>query len=121
MTELDALDAAGLITEAGRAMCALPLHPRLAHMVVDAAAHGAGETAAAIAAVLTERGLGGDDVDLSHRRIGSAATARAALRRPRHGEAVGFAYFSAPPFTGVGRRRSSSDDCARRRSPKRRT
>jgi ATP-dependent helicase HrpB len=36
-------------------------------MVVDAAAKGAGERAADIAAVLTERGLGGDDVDLTHR------------------------------------------------------
>ena len=45
----------------------LPLPPRLARMVVDAAREGAGETAADIAAVLTERGLGGDDVDLTHR------------------------------------------------------
>src|SRR5665213_1749975 len=36
-------------------------------MVVDAGEAGAGEQAAAIAAVLTERGLGGDDADLSHR------------------------------------------------------
>ena len=46
---------------------ALPLPPRLARMVVDAGAEGAGDTAAKIAAVLTERGLGGDDVDLTHR------------------------------------------------------
>jgi ATP-dependent helicase HrpB len=36
-------------------------------MVVDAAREGAGALAADIAAVLTERGLGGDDVDLTHR------------------------------------------------------
>jgi ATP-dependent helicase HrpB len=36
-------------------------------MAVDAAVHGAGAEAADIAAVLSERGLGGDDVDLSHR------------------------------------------------------
>ena len=36
-------------------------------MVVEAGREGAGETAAAIAAVLTERGLGGDDPDLRHR------------------------------------------------------
>ena len=36
-------------------------------MVVAAAAEGAGEMAAEVAAVLSERGLGGDDVDLAHR------------------------------------------------------
>ncbi len=36
-------------------------------MVVDAATEGAGVLAATIAAVLTERGLGGDDVNLHHR------------------------------------------------------
>src|SRR5437764_9027223 len=36
-------------------------------MVVDAAREGAGTLAADIAAILTERGLGGDDVDLTHR------------------------------------------------------
>ena len=43
---------------------ALPLPPRLARMVVDAAAEGAGQRAADIAAILSERGLGGNDVDL---------------------------------------------------------
>ena len=45
----------------------LPLPPRLARMVVDAAREGAASCAAEIAAVLTERGLGGNDVDLAHR------------------------------------------------------
>ena len=42
---------------------------------------GAGELAAEIAAVLTERGLGGNDADLAHRLDSSAATARAARER----------------------------------------
>jgi ATP-dependent helicase HrpB len=67
LTELGAIDAQGRITDEGRRLRALPLPPRLARMVVDAAAHGAGGEAADIAAVLSERGLGGDDVDLSHR------------------------------------------------------
>jgi len=67
LRELGAIDGEGRITEEGRRLRALPLPPRLARMVVDAAAEGAGDTAAAIAAVLTERGLGGDDVDLNHR------------------------------------------------------
>ena len=65
--DLGALDAQGRVTEEGRKLRALPLPPRLARMVVDAAAEGAGPQAAAIAALLTERGLGGDDLDLCRR------------------------------------------------------
>jgi ATP-dependent helicase HrpB len=88
LTELGAIDRAGRITEEGRKLRALPLPPRLARMVVNAAAEGAGEMAAAIAAVVTERGLGGDDVDLRHRldnfrrdRSKRAGDARAMVRR----------------------------------------
>jgi ATP-dependent helicase HrpB len=63
LAELAALDEAGRITAEGRALRALPLPPRLARMVVD----GASETAAQLAMLVTERGLGGNDVDLSHR------------------------------------------------------
>ncbi len=66
LTDLGALDQ-GRITAEGHALRRLPLPPRLARMVVDAAREGAGALAADIAAVLTERGLGGDDVDLTHR------------------------------------------------------
>jgi ATP-dependent helicase HrpB len=67
LMELQALDADGRITEEGRQLRRLPLPPRLARMVVDAAAGGQGGDAAAIAAILTERGLGGDGVDLADR------------------------------------------------------
>ena len=67
LIELGAIDAQGRITDEGRKLRQLPLPPRLARMVVDAGAQGAGAEAAAIAAILTERGLGGDDVDLRHR------------------------------------------------------
>jgi ATP-dependent helicase HrpB len=67
LRELGALDHEGRITEEGRRLRRLPLPPRLARMVLDAAAEGLGELAADIAAVLTERGLGGDDLDLAHR------------------------------------------------------
>ena len=66
LSELGAL-ADGRITAEGHALRRLPLPPRLARMVVDAAREGAGALAADIAAVLTERGLGGDDVDVTHR------------------------------------------------------
>lgn len=65
--ELGALDGDGRITEEGQSLRALALPPRLARMIVDSARFGAGEEAAEIAAVLSERGLGGDSVDLDHR------------------------------------------------------
>ena len=86
--EIGAIDDNARITDEGRKLRALPLPPRLARMVVDAAAQGAGEMAAAIAAILTERGLGGNDVDLGHRlenfrrdRSRRAEDARAMVRR----------------------------------------
>jgi ATP-dependent helicase HrpB len=67
LRELGALDAAGRITDEGKALRALPLPPRLARMIVDAAVRGLALQAAEIALVLTERGLGGNDVDVAHR------------------------------------------------------
>jgi ATP-dependent helicase HrpB len=67
LLELRAIDRDGRITEEGRKLRALPLPPRLARMIVDAAAEGAGQVAAEIAVVLSERGLGGNDIDLGHR------------------------------------------------------
>jgi ATP-dependent helicase HrpB len=67
LTSLGALDANGRITDEGRAISELALPPRLARMVVEAARSGAAPIAAEIAVVLTERGLGGDAVDLTHR------------------------------------------------------
>src|SRR5882724_245195 len=67
LIELGAIDPQGRITDEGRALRRLPLPPRLARMVVDAAREGAGQRAADIAAILSERGLGGDDIDLTHR------------------------------------------------------
>ncbi len=67
LEELDALDTDGRITAEGKSLRALALPPRLARMIVDSHRRGAGEDAAAIAAILTERGLGGDGVDLDAR------------------------------------------------------
>jgi ATP-dependent helicase HrpB len=67
LRELGATDADGRITDEGRRLARLPLPPRLARMVVEGAAAGAGQLAAEIAAVVSERGLGGDDVDLTAR------------------------------------------------------
>jgi ATP-dependent helicase HrpB len=67
LTEIGAIDGDGRITEEGRAIASLALPPRLARMVVDAARAGEGAIASEIAVVLTERGLGGDSVDLAIR------------------------------------------------------
>ncbi len=65
--ELGALDEDGRLTETGRAMRALPLAPRLARMLLAAAGHGEAARAGLLAMLLSERGLGGNDSDLSHR------------------------------------------------------
>jgi ATP-dependent helicase HrpB len=67
LSKLEALDAAGRITETGRRLRALPLPPRLARMLLAAAELGRAEAAAEIAAVIVERGLGGNDADLAQR------------------------------------------------------
>ena len=68
LTAIGAIDGDGRITGEGRAVAGLALPPRLARMVVDAARDGeASAMASEIAVVLTERGLGGDAVDLSAR------------------------------------------------------
>ncbi|PWJ74452.1 ATP-dependent helicase HrpB [Pseudaminobacter salicylatoxidans] len=67
LTELDAIDADGRLTQAGAAMRKLALPVRLAHMVAEAAREGQGLEAARLAVLLTERGLGGDSVDLERR------------------------------------------------------
>ncbi|MEH2684525.1 ATP-dependent helicase HrpB [Bradyrhizobium diazoefficiens] len=68
LSELNALDGDGRITAEGKSLRALALPPRLARMIVDSHRAGAGGDAAEIAAILTERGLGGDSADLEHRR-----------------------------------------------------
>jgi ATP-dependent helicase HrpB len=67
LTTLGALDDEGRITEEGRAMSRLALPPRLARMVIEAARAGHAGLAAEIAVALSERGLGGEAVDLTHR------------------------------------------------------
>jgi ATP-dependent helicase HrpB len=64
---LQALDESGGLTVHGAALADLPLPPRLAHMVLKGAGAGIARRAALIAALISERGLGGNDVDLRHR------------------------------------------------------
>ncbi len=62
-----AIDEGGRATAHGRAVAALPLPPRLGHMMILAEARGWGGTAAAVAVLLSERGLGGNEPDLELR------------------------------------------------------
>lgn len=67
LTLLGALDADGRGTAHGAAVARLPLAPRLAHMLIAAHDHGIAATAARVAVLLGERGLGGPGVDIDPR------------------------------------------------------
>src|SRR5206468_8048029 len=67
LRRLGAIDDEGRVTDHGRAIAALPLEPRLAHMLIDSEERGFGAAAADVAVLLTERGLGGNDPDLELR------------------------------------------------------
>lgn len=67
LVELGALDLEGRLTDVGRALRALPLPARLARMILVAVEDGCEDEAAEIAAVIVERGLGGNDTDLAVR------------------------------------------------------
>jgi ATP-dependent helicase HrpB len=57
LVQLEALDASGAVTAHGRALLAMPLTPRLAHMVVRGRERGLAEPAAILAVLLSERDL----------------------------------------------------------------
>lgn len=67
LRDLGALDGDSRVTERGQAIRRLPLPPRLAAMLVEAGRLGQGRLAADIAVLLVERGLGGSDLDVTHR------------------------------------------------------
>ncbi len=55
LKDLEALDDRGRVTPHGRQMTDLPVHPRLAHMLLKGKSHGVGAVACDVAALLTER------------------------------------------------------------------
>jgi ATP-dependent helicase HrpB len=71
LRDLDACDQKGQLTTVGRAMADLPVHPRLAHMILRAKDSGLGGMACELAALLEERDLFAGqkdaDVDLTSR------------------------------------------------------
>ena len=92
---LGAIDEEGRISIHGRAIAALPLEPRLAHMMIEAERRGFAAAAADVAVLLSERGLGGNDADLELRwrrwrgdRSARAAAARRIAERLRRAPAA---------------------------------
>jgi len=61
------IDADGRPTAHGQKVAGLPVSPRLGHMLIAAGEHGWGRTAAEVAVLLSEQGLGGNDPDLETR------------------------------------------------------
>ena len=98
LAQLGALDEAGALTAHGTAMSRPPLPPRLAHMIIAAAAYGHAGRAAQIAVLITERGLGGASSDLSQRLDRFAAD-----RSPRARAAAALAARLAGHTAGKGR------------------
>jgi ATP-dependent helicase HrpB len=67
LSRLDALDADRRLTKEGEGLARLAVSPRLGHMLRKGAGLGHGRLAGAIAALLSETGLGGNDADLRER------------------------------------------------------
>ena len=105
--DLGALDADGRLTPKGEAMRALPLPPRLASMVIEAASHGEAFRATLLAMLLSERGLGGTDADLSHRleRLRADRDKRAGDARRLAANWARQAEAACPPLKGEHRSR----------------
>lgn len=77
LRRLGATDARGRLTDAGRAMLRLPLHPRLARIVVEAERRGVAPDACTIAALIAER-----DIRAGRVRLGVVGEEKSAGREP---------------------------------------
>jgi ATP-dependent RNA helicase HrpB len=106
---LGAFEKDGALTDHGKAMGRLALPPRLAHMLIKASEAAEGGLAAEIAAVLTERGLGGEAADLAIRltefrrdRSRRAEDARQLVRNFRRQAGAGNDAAGASDVSGAG-------------------
>ncbi|MEM9739387.1 MAG: ATP-dependent helicase HrpB [Pseudomonadota bacterium] len=88
LVSMGALDAGGALTAKGREMAKLPLSPRLSALVASAETPGSRALGAEIAALLSERGLGGNTTDLASRlqrfRTDTSQRAKAMKRQALH-------------------------------------
>ena len=99
---LDAVDPDGRATAHGKAIAALPLPPRLAHMLILADDKA---LAAEVAMLLSERGLGGKDADLDARLLrwrGDRGARAEAARRTAKGWAKQVVAAGPRAMTSVG-------------------
>jgi len=81
LTSLSALDAERRVTATGKRMLRLPLHPRLARVVVEAAARGVAGAACSVAAILSERDI------RARQPLSQTSETKATRARPRiHGK-----------------------------------
>ena len=101
LIELDAIDDKGAVTQMGKLMAKLPLHPRLAHMIARGLDLKAGALAADLAGLLSERDLLGRDAgaDLAD-RLG--ALRRGTLNKPLR-ERIKSAAQQIRSIAGVGK------------------
>jgi len=67
LANFELIDADGRPTPHGQKVARLPVSPRLGHMLVAAGEHGWSRTAAEVAVLLSEQGMGGNDPDLETR------------------------------------------------------
>ena len=129
LAALGALDGAGRITPLGRRMAELPVHPRLAHMLLGAAPLGLAREACELAALLSERdllrrGVNGEAPDadlrlrvevLRHARPPAAeAGGESANAGGRFPEAAGDGSHPAVDRPALRRARAQADDLLRR-------
>ena len=92
LRRLGAIDGGGGVTTLGRSMLRLPLHPRLARIVVEAESRGVAREACTVAALISER-------DIRAGRVSFAAGGRKEPARERE----------APRARGAARTHGSSD------------
>jgi ATP-dependent helicase HrpB len=105
LRELNAVDSTGRLTEHGRAMRALPVHPRLAHMLVHAQSRGETRLGSEVAALLSERDV--------LRSMGSPVDADVALRLELLRRESGFVSGAEVDRDALRRVRSEADRLAR--------
>ena len=103
LRELGAIGEDGRPTAHGRAIAKLPLPPGLAHMLVEAGRMGFADTAAEVAVLLSERGMGGNDVDVE-RRLERWRGERGKRAEAGRGLARRWAKLLSPSSLGEGQR-----------------
>jgi ATP-dependent helicase HrpB len=76
LRRLGATDAAGRVTDVGRSMLRLPLHPRLGRIVVEAEGRGVAREACTVAALISERDIRASRVAFGNTARGEGVDAR---------------------------------------------